>query len=284
MYSISPSLDSPPLSPRPQRSNPSFQKLIICSNLDLIGPAESLLLIDTAQGEESFDLLLKQVLKEISAHGGKAIIKNIILTHYHEDHINGLPQVLNLVKEFGFGGESGKPVVWKYPCEDLEKESVLNELIGVDGWQRLENGMKFEVGEGRLEVIHTPGHTQDSISLLLTGKDEIPSLFTADTVLGHGTAVFENLSAYIDSLELCIKKLESFLGEGNKFILYPGHGEIVEGQYRSGIDSRADEVLITPFVDGIEMMKGYIKHRLDREAQVLEALSTANAETSTAEE
>ncbi|KAJ6457314.1 beta-lactamase-like protein [Mycena sanguinolenta] len=49
----------------------------------------------------------------------------------------------------------------------------------------------------RLRVLHTPGHTRDSICLHIPQDN---ALYTADTVLGQGTAVFEDLAAYITSL------------------------------------------------------------------------------------
>ena len=45
-----------------------------------------------------------------------------------------------------------------------------------------------------LVVLYTPGHSADSICLYLPIDW---ALYTADTVLGHGTAVFEDLAAYM---------------------------------------------------------------------------------------
>lgn len=56
-----------------------------------------------------------------------------------------------------------------------------------------------------LKVLHTPGHTTDSVSLLFPADNAI---FTADTVLGEGTAVFEDLGAYMKSLRLLVDAAE----------------------------------------------------------------------------
>lgn len=80
-------------------------------------------------------------------------------------------------------------------------------------------------------------------------------------VLGHGTAVFEDLSSYIASLESCITRLEHVGNGDHEVTIYPGHGEFVGS--------------------GIRKLKEYVKHRLEREAQVVEGLKkTGEAEES----
>lgn len=69
-------------------------------------------------------------------------------------------------------------------------------------------------------------------------------MFTADNVLGQGTAVFEDLSTYMKSLEAMSK---AFKGRA-----YPGHGPVIE--------------------DGPAKVLEYIKHRKLREKQVLDVL------------
>ncbi|KAF7302773.1 Metallo-beta-lactamase domain-containing protein [Mycena kentingensis (nom. inval.)] len=101
-----------------------------------------------------------------------------------------------------------------------------------------------------IRVLHTPGHTPDSICLYLPADD---ALYTADTVLGKGTAVFEDLPAYMYSL----RKMLAFVNESNpdgaRMRLYPGHGPVVE--------------------DAAELIDAYITHRLERDTQLLELLA-----------
>ncbi|KAJ7584318.1 beta-lactamase-like protein [Mycena floridula] len=101
-----------------------------------------------------------------------------------------------------------------------------------------------------LQVLHTPGHTVDSISLYSSDNH---ALYTADTVLGQGTSVFEDLGTYLTSLRKMISFVES-QGLANT-TLYPGHGPTV--------------------TDGVEVMKTYIQHRLEREAQVVKTLKSS---------
>lgn len=114
-----------------------------------------------------------------------------------------------------------------------------------DGLLDIADGDKFSVDGATLRAIHSPGHTTDHIAFVL---EEENAMFTADNVLGHGTAVFEDLKSYISSL----KKMETlFAGRA-----YPGHGEIIE--------------------DGKAKILEYIKHRQLREDQVVGVLLSPN--------
>ena len=75
-------------------------------------------------------------------------------------------------------------------------------------------------------------------------------MFTGDNVLGHGTAVFEDLATYMDSLQ---KMQHEFSGRA-----YPGHGAVVE--------------------DGKAKIQEYIRHRQQREEQVVELLGKSSGE------
>ena len=69
-------------------------------------------------------------------------------------------------------------------------------------------------------------------------------MFTGDNVLGHGTAVFEDLAIYIDSLK---RMEEQVSGRA-----YPAHGAVID--------------------DAKSKIQEYIVHRQERESQVLEIL------------
>lgn len=241
------------------------------------------ILLDTGQGIESYPSVLKPLLTPQTR-------LTIILSHWHEDHVNGLPQVLDLLQELG----CSPPSIWKLAAteqdKDVEVEALINEggverqvnvpqpglgLLGTTATSkihRLQEGQLFALSDDTLtcfvadgptlEVIHTPGHTSDSIMLLLHPKGaastEPPILLTFDTVLGHGTAVFEDLGVYMSTLAKCIAKLESVTAgasQAGTIQLYPGHGEVIQ--------------------DGKSKLKEYAKHRQEREDQVVEALKTA---------
>lgn len=89
------------------------------------------------------------------------------------------------------------------------------------------------------------------MALLLNDEN---AMFTGDNVLGHGTAVFEDLSAYLNSLE---KMSNLFTGRA-----YPGHGPVID--------------------DGKSKIYEYIQHRQQREDQILQVLRSSRGSTNTA--
>ncbi len=97
------------------------------------------------------------------------------------------------------------------------------------------------VGFGDIEAVcvATPGHTPDSVSYRVRN-----TLFTGDHIMGGSTVVVEDMSDYLGSLE----KLH---GTGLE-TLFPGHGPVIDSP-----DATIAE---------------YISHRLEREAQILDAL------------
>ena len=115
-----------------------------------------------------------------------------------------------------------------------------------DGQLEIEDGQKFQVEGASLRTVHSPGHTQDHMALI---HEEEDAMFTGDNVLGHGTAVFEDLQAYLKSLE---KMRGLFKGRG-----YPGHGAVLE--------------------DGPSKILEYIRHRQQREDQVIQVLKSSKS-------
>jgi glyoxylase-like metal-dependent hydrolase (beta-lactamase superfamily II) len=83
--------------------------------------------------------------------------------------------------------------------------------------------------------------------------EEENAMFTGDNVLGHGTAVFEDLLVYLKSLE---KMRGTFRGRA-----YPGHGAVIE--------------------DGPSKILEYIRHRQQREDQVVQVLKSSKSSAST---
>jgi ribonuclease/clavin/mitogillin len=172
------------------------------------------LLIDTGEGKPEWIASVKAVLEKENIR-----IVNAILTHWHHDHIQGVPDLLE---------QSPDTKVFKNDPQE--------------GWLGISNGQKFKTEGATLRAFHCPGHTKDHMAFILEEED---AMFTADNVLGQGTAVFEDLAAYTKSLDDMSKQ---FKGRA-----YPGHGPVIE--------------------DGPAKILEYIKHRKQREKQVLDVLA-----------
>ena len=67
------------------------------------------------------------------------------------------------------------------------------------GVEYIKEGDEIEVSGGvKLQVMHTPGHSVDSVCYYL--EDE-GILFTGDTILGGSTTTITDLAAYMKTLE-----------------------------------------------------------------------------------
>ena len=95
-----------------------------------------------------------------------------------------------------------------------------------------------------LRVVASPGHSADSVCLLLPADGAV---FTGDTVLGRGTTVIAsdgNLGDYLRSL----RQLRDLAGAREVNLLLPGHGPMltdpagVLGYYLSHREDRLDQV------------------------------------------
>ncbi|KAJ1325631.1 endoribonuclease LACTB2 [Microdochium nivale] len=193
------------------------------TNTYLVGTGAQRLLIDTAEGRPSWIAALKRTLEQEKAHIDKAII-----THWHHDHVGGIQDLLEL---------SPSTAIYKFdPTQDQHE---------------ITDGQKFEVEGAILTAVHSPGHTTDHVALVLMQED---ALFTGDNVLGHGTAVFEDLGTYLRSLA----KME-LLVTGQA---YPGHGPVLPSASAK--------------------IAEYISHRKQREDQVVQLLASADSETAQA--
>jgi glyoxylase-like metal-dependent hydrolase (beta-lactamase superfamily II) len=137
----------------------------------------------------------------MDAAQGRSFVE-ILLTHGHPDHSEGAAR---------FAEMTGAPVRAADPAHRL----------GAEG---LADGDVITVGSFELLAVATPGHSGDSVCLLLP---EDGALFTGDTVLGRGTTVIAgdgNLGDYLRSLD----RLRQFVSERDVGLLLPGHGPVLD--------------------------------------------------------
>jgi glyoxylase-like metal-dependent hydrolase (beta-lactamase superfamily II) len=168
---------------------------------------------------------------DLAVAGDRRVVQ-ILLTHGHPDHSAGAARLAAL---------SGAPVRAADPAHRLGDEGLADADV-------------ITAGGSELRAVATPGHSADSVSLLLPADG---ALFTGDTVLGRGTTVIAgdgNLGDYLRTLDQ-LRDLAERLDVG---LLLPGHGPML--------------------ADPIGTLDYYIAHRAERLDQVRGALA-AGAKT-----
>lgn len=171
------------------------------TNTYIIGTGKRRILLDA--GDENVPEYIRHLKKVISDE--RILINDIIVSHWHHDHIGGVDEVLDIIEN----KDSCK--VWKFPRADAPDGTLRNANIN-----HLKHGQKFNIEGATLEVLHTPGHTTDHVVLVL---HEDNSLFSADCILGEGSTVFEDLYEYMKSLQA--------IQDAKPSVIYPGHGNII---------------------------------------------------------
>jgi len=119
-------------------------------------------------------------------------------THYHDDHISGIGALRDL---WGCDAIAGAP----------------NDMPGLS--KGVEDGDTIRIGGLMLNVIHTPGHTDDSYCFLIEQPGKA-AVFTGDTLLvrtvGLSNQATSNPRLHYDSLVNVLAKLP------DSTLVYPG--------------------------------------------------------------
>jgi len=141
----------------------------------------------------------QKIIQEVDKNG--AILKYIILTHFHLDHTLSALKIREEKMASILIHEGEKKFLKFEPDEFLTDKS------------------KIKIGKTYLEVIHTPGHTKGSICLLGDGL-----IFTGDTIFKDGFGRTDLPGGSMADLEKSLRKLKLVLKTG--MAVYPGHGEV----------------------------------------------------------
>jgi hydroxyacylglutathione hydrolase len=143
------------------------------------------------------------------ANDAGATIKYIFETHFHADFVSG---------HIDLARQSGASIIYGPTAK-----TTFDSHIAVDGEE-------FKIGDLTIRTLHTPGHTPESTTYLLLGKDGRPyCIFSGDTLfigdvgrpdlVQRGTQSMEEMAGTLyDSLHAKI------LGLPDDVLVYPAHG------------------------------------------------------------
>jgi len=146
---------------------------------------------DAAIIDPSWDL--DDVFHALKKNGLKA--KYVINTHTHFDHVLGNEQVAEV---------TGAKII-QHENSKLQKDIAVKE------------GDTIEVGSIKLKVMYTPGHSKDSMCLILDGQ----LIFTGDTLF-VGNCGRTDLPGS-DPAEMYHSLFDRLARLDEKLVVYPGH-------------------------------------------------------------
>lgn len=185
----------------------------------------SVLVVDPGPDDEAH---LRRVAALAAAAGQR--VARILLTHGHLDHSAGSARLAEL---------TGAPVLALDPAFRR-------------GSGELSPGDVLTDAGCEVRVVAAPGHTADSVCLLLPADG---ALLTGDTVLGSGTTVIAQDGSLADYLAT-LDRLRALADAERLRVLLPGHGPLL-----------ADPAGVLDF---------YIAHRRERLAEVRAALAAGD--------
>ncbi|KAI8873842.1 Metallo-hydrolase/oxidoreductase [Ramicandelaber brevisporus] len=229
------------------------------TNCYIVGTGRQRILIDTGEGKPEFTQLLKGVLNERGIE-----IVDVLITHWHPDHVGGVGSVVELGCGCGAthssqqqsidalaSNDTDKPRVWKCDRREIESGTIERQDRSLSkhnqhSLRHIPDGHIFSVEGATLRAMYTPGHASDHMCFWL---EEEQAMFTGDNILGHGTTVFSDLGVYLNSLRLMLGAKPG--------VLYPGHGDVV--------------------ANGCKLIQSYIDHRLERDNQIIDILENGSS-------
>ena len=168
---------------------------------------QNAVLIDPSASPETVSPVFGQVTETIRA---------ILLTHAHADHLMALPK---------WKAATGAPILIgrfdRYALSDplANVASLLGLPTGNfgDADDVLDDGEEISVGDEKLTVLHTPGHTVGSVSFLAAD-----AVFTGDTLFALGGV--GRTDFFGGSEEALSESVRKILALPPDLPLYPGHG------------------------------------------------------------
>jgi hydroxyacylglutathione hydrolase len=158
------------------------------SNSYLIGPDQGgdAILVDPGV----FDAALLQAVED-----NGLFVRWILVTHSHNSHVNG---IRSLLKVYEAAIYANQPSILDFPARHVQDGNLLS------------------LGDFRVRVIETPGHSIDSVSFLLDHM-----VFTGD-LLSAG-AIGRTRDGYARGLLLATVR-RKLLPLGDEVLVFPGHG------------------------------------------------------------
>jgi glyoxylase-like metal-dependent hydrolase (beta-lactamase superfamily II) len=166
------------------------------NNVWLVGDDREVVVVDAAHDAEG-------VLEAV----GDRHVKAILCTHAHDDHVRAAPEL---------AARTAAPVLlhtdddvlWKLTHPDRRPD------------QPLVHGQLLEVGDHRIEVLHTPGHAPGAVCFYLA---EAGVVFSGDTLFHGGPGATGR--SYSDFPTIVESIRDRLLVLPEETVVHTGHGD-----------------------------------------------------------
>ncbi len=170
--------------------------------------------VDCALFDADYEALLRTA--------GVSSLKYILLTHGHFDHVSGVKRLKDVC--------GGQIVIHPEdaPCLTDPKKS-LNSYVRYASLEPvapdvlIEEGSELLLGQTKITVMHTPGHTPGSVCYLTED-----AMFCGDTLFRQSMGRTDLPGGSTLTLLVSLSRIGRMEGE---YAIYPGHGEITTLSY-----------------------------------------------------
>lgn len=140
--------------------------------------------------------------------------KMVLLTHGHSDHIGAVKELKDKYNIPVFIHELDAEFI-KNP-ELNHSYDLFRKIISIDYDNLLKDGQIIELGELKIEVIHTPGHTPGGVCFKVENI-----ILTGDTLFNHSIGRTDLEGGSMDNIISSI--VNKILIYDDEVKLYPGH-------------------------------------------------------------
>ncbi|MHC1737013.1 MAG: MBL fold metallo-hydrolase [Ignavibacteriaceae bacterium] len=171
------------------------------------------MIIDPGCYEDDEKLLLTDFISN-----EKIIVKYLVNTHCHLDHIFGNNFIINKYNPEFLAGEHDIPLLRNAPAQGKMFGIELEEQIIPSGF--LSGDKDLILGESRIKCLFTPGHSPGEYSLYV---ESLNICFTGDVLFNQGIGRTDLWGGNYKTLMMSIK--EKLFTLPAETIILPGHGD-----------------------------------------------------------
>ncbi|MFZ4451341.1 MBL fold metallo-hydrolase [Salibacterium aidingense] len=194
-------------------------------NVYIVKTADRMIMIDTGTGlsqEKMFEYMESWQLTP-------DCITDILLTHIHGDHAGAAASVKRYSGAAVHLSEKAAPYLEAGDEDIIDLRSAKENgfypsdytMTACEIDHPLREAEVFNIGDYQITALFTPGHSQFCTSFLFQRGDDVPSLFSGDTVFANGK--ISMLSTHDFNLQ-SLKKSIAKLSRWDVANLFPGHG------------------------------------------------------------